>query len=310
MPSTRLLTISTLLMLIATGTARSATLTGATDGTNNPAAYYPYLVSLDPAPVTHIGSIGGAALKLLRDNYANWTFNKAGTEATGTFDVLQYSPFALANLGGADFSVLYSDGKKDQPTNLNWIQIAYAHNWDTNGHGGDVTSVDSLSRSSPFYADDTPWRLPELGTPKSTNPRYVGNDIWKNATNYPQQKLQNPAGGQSVPTGGNLLFVDEPKCTYTCVPKNDFSSLVLDLYLVTYDWNGKQGPQAGGNIKILDGMEWGVEITCAPDTKCPYAPEPATWVFLATGLAAIVTARILSDRQHRFASHLRRVFCH
>jgi hypothetical protein len=255
---------------------------GADAGTNNPAVHDPYIVSLDPVPATHINTMGGAALDLLKNSYQNWTFTNTGQQAPGTFDVLQYEPFALATFGGADFSVLYSDGKNDKPTNLDWIQIAYAHNW---GKPGDETTVDSRVAGSPFYSDYTVANLPGEATPRSTNPRYRGPDIWKNTTDYPQQHIQNPAGGGKVPVGGNLLFVDEPKCPYSCVPKNDFSSLVLDLYLVSFTSNGS----GGGTVNIYDGIEWGVEITCKESGQCPAVatPEPATHWCLGLGIVVL-----------------------
>src|SRR5947207_6175247 len=128
MCSTICVRTAVLVMLVPLGTARAAQITGLDQGTNNPAIYDPYIVSLDPVPVSHINTMGGVALKLLQDSYKNWTFTNTGQQAPGTFDVLQYEPFAMPTFGGADFSVLYSDGKNDKPTNLDWIQIAYAHN--------------------------------------------------------------------------------------------------------------------------------------------------------------------------------------
>jgi PEP-CTERM motif len=277
--------------LLFTSAVRSAAITGNDSGTNNPATHDPYIVSLDPAPVLHLNGITAAELLLLQHSFGNWTFAASGQQAPGTFDVLQYEPFALATLGGADFSVLYSDGKNDKPTNLDWIQIAYAHNW---GAAGNETTVDSLVGGSPFYSDYTPANLPNESTPVPGNPRYRGPDIWKNATDYPRQHIQNPAGGGKLPAGGNLLFVDEPKCPYSCVPNNDFSSLVLDLYLVSFTANAT----GGGTIQIFDGLEWGVEITCKEAGACASTPEPGTAAdtLLGLGLVGIGIVRRLSMR--------------
>src|SRR5262249_20131132 len=101
--------------------------------------------------------------------------------------------------------------------------------------------------------------LPNLKTPTS----FFGPSIWLDTTNYPQQKIQNPAGGGKIPAG-DLIFQDEPFVTYNQVPK-DGSSINFDLYLVTFTWNGQGGRDAGGTVTILDGMQWGVQINAVPE---------------------------------------------
>jgi hypothetical protein len=128
----------------------------------------------------------------------------------------------------------------------------------------------------PFYSDYDPDDISTGLTPTSF---YSGSGaIWLDSANYPQQNLQNPAGGGKVPTGGNLLMVDEPYATYP--NPGQTSSDTFDLYLVNFTWNGKGGDAAGGTVTFLDGMQWGL-----------YIPEPSAVTLLCAGGLALVLAR-------------------
>jgi hypothetical protein len=102
--------------------------------------------------------------------------------------------------------------------------------------------------------------------------------IWNDEKNYPQQKLQNPAGGGEIPAG-NLLMVAEPYLTYNAIKRGDYAQDIFDLLLVTFTWNGKDGDQAGGTVTILDGMRWALKI--AP------VPEPSSILVAASSLMLI-----------------------
>lgn len=221
-------------------------------------------VSVTPRPVVHLASIGAADFVLLANTFPKWTFSgqPAGTVAPGTFNVLQYDPFALTTLGGANFSVIYNDGLTPPRTDLNWIQIAHPHNW---GSFGNKPNVDSKFSNYPFYSNLTPTTLPDAKTPTSS----FGSAIWTQ-NGYPQQKIQNPAGGGKVPAG-DLIFVDNPFCSYSCIPPPDYAGDDFTLFLASFTWNGKGGANAGGTVSIYDGMEWGVLMTTS-------VPEPSTWV--------------------------------
>src|SRR4051812_45976608 len=55
-----------------------------------------FAVSVTPGPVAYLAGPSEADLKALKDEYgAKWTFNTAKAPE-GTFNILQYSPFAQA----------------------------------------------------------------------------------------------------------------------------------------------------------------------------------------------------------------------
>jgi hypothetical protein len=160
--------------------------------------------------VTHLDTVAPADLQLLKMEYPKWTFTTTAA-GTGTFNVLQYDPFALTTLGGADFTVLYDDQVATARTDYDWVQIAHPQNW---GSRDSKDFVDSRFSNFPFHSNYIPSSLPTLMTPTS----FFGPGIWLNKDGkHPQQKIQNPAGGGDVPAG-DLLFVDEPFCSYSCVP--------------------------------------------------------------------------------------------
>jgi hypothetical protein len=274
----------------------AASITGAKVG-GPPVKQPPYTVSLTPGTVQHIsasdlysnGFYGD--LNLLRGEYNNsteWLFSSAGTDAPGTFNILQYDPWIAQNYGGANFSVLYDDGDLTSHTNYNWIQIAHFHNW---GSAGSGDKVDTPFSDSPFYGSYTPKRLPDLKT--SDFPSGIGTgDIWLNKTDYPAQKIQSPAGGGKVPAG-DLIFSDQPYCPLSCSDKDGTAYAYFDLFLATFTWNGKVGSREGGNVSIMDGMRWGVEITKEPATPSDPGkiPEPSTWLMIGTGTILLLLGR-------------------
>lgn len=214
-----------------------------------------------------------------KNENANWTFNVANAAAGGTFNVLQYTPFALNTLGGADFTVLYNDGTGKARTDYDWLQFAYPSNW---GQFGSKPFIDGAFKGVPFYSNYTPLKLPTLKTPTS----YYGPSIWLNKTgDYPQQKIQNPTGGGKVPAG-DLILEDEPNVPYTSVPKNGSSSITFDDFLVTFaNFNGKAGTNSGGTVTIYDGLQWGVKVSPVS------APEPASLTLSLIGCAALMAVR-------------------
>ena len=225
-------------------------------------------VSVLPIPAKHLDSATVEELKLLGNTYKNWTFNNAAQASTGTFNILQYDPFAGNTLGGAEFSVLYDDGIAQPRTDYDWIQIAYPHNW---GQFDSKTNIDSTFNNFPFYSNYTPISLPTLMSPSS----FFGPAIWLTSKDYPQQKIQNPAGGSKVPAG-DLLFVDEPTCPYSALKPNDYCADDFHLYLATFTWNQKGGAAAGGTVTLYDGINWGVRMDAA-------VPEPAALVLALVG---------------------------
>ncbi len=271
--------VVTCLVLLIAREGQAAIIDGAKEGTGpvrSPDGKF--VVSVTPRPVTHLDTIAPADLQLLKTEYPKWTFTTTAA-GTGTFNVLQYDPFALTTLGGADFTVLYDDQVATARTDYDWVQIAHPQNW---GSRDSKDFVDSKFSNFPFYSNYIPSSLPTLMTPTS----FFGPGIWLNKDGkHPQQEIQNPAGGGDVPAG-DLLFVDEPFCSYSCVPPGGFSAIDFDLFLVTFTWNNMLGAGAAGTVTILDGMDWGVRIDPAP------VSEPASRLLLfALGLVTLTIAR-------------------
>lgn len=241
-----------------------------------------FKTALSVTPVKRIADPSVEELTLLRRLYTKWQFVD-GKDATGTFNVLQYDAFGLNQRGGAEFSVLYDDGVATSRADYSWIQLGYPKNW---GAYDDTAFSDAYYSYFPFYANYSPKNLPnpDFKTPTSF---WWENAIWLDA-NYPQQRLQNPAGdgkppGQRKLPAGDLLFVDEPLCTYTCVLGDDTSGLLFDLFLVSFTWNGLDGSTAAGTVTIHDGLRWGVEIY--------RVPEPHTIALFGLGLLALLVIR-------------------
>ena len=62
--------------------------------------------------------------------------------------------------------------------------------------------------------------------------------IWNQGPpSYPQQHIQNPAGGGNVP-GGDLLFYDEPKTALAAADIDGSAWASFALYLVNVDGSG------------------------------------------------------------------------
>ena len=269
-------------ILIAAGQVHAASITGVTTG-EGPATSpdKKFVVSLSPDRVKPQDGPTQDELTLLKSEYPKWDFKTSSSAAPGTFNILEYTAFALNTLGGAEFSVLYDDGVDPARTDYDWIQIAHPHNW---GSADSKDKVDATFSNFPFYANYTPIRLADLMTPTS----FFGPSIWLDGKNYPQQKIQNPGGGGKVPKG-DLLFEDEPFCSYTCTEKDGTASDVFDLFLVTFTWNGKGGDDAGGTVTLYDGIKWGVEITPVPG--------PSTGVLV--GMTGLIGLGVLYWRQSR-----------
>jgi len=270
----------------------AATITGIKDGNPTTATKAPYTVSLTPTPVEHLDGPTDDDLKLLRDREAarrgtgRWTFAK-GDAASGTFDILQYAAFIQGDLGGADFVALYDDGVATPRTDYSWIQIGRPEDW---GRFDNKTFVDALFPNFPFYSNDTPISLPTLLTPPPESWKNAGA-IFKDTTNYPQQRIQNPAGGGKI-KAGDLMFTDEAFCSLTCANKDGHAQIMFDLFLVEFVWNNKGSNNAGGSVTIRDGMRWGVEISCADegDGECN-VPEPPRVVLVLFAIVALAGAR-------------------
>jgi hypothetical protein len=258
--------------LVLAGKVYPAQIVGATAGDPDHVFRSPYLVTL--TPIDHLSGDPGHDLELLRMGFRNWHFD-VGTDAPGEFNVLQYSAFIAGDIGGADFTVLYDDKEAQAHTDYMWIQIARFHNWGR--FSGDGAIDDNEGRTDfPFYANLNPSNLPNAVTPAPG--RLRGPSIWnQGAPDYPRVHLQNPARAGKVPAG-DLIFEDEPRCALKCADIDGVASATFALYLVNFDWNGKNGAEAGGNITIRDGIRWGVTIT---------TPEPSEFVPLC-GLAGLL----------------------
>jgi hypothetical protein len=250
----------------------------------------PYTVSLTK-PITALAAPTAPELTLMGTTFgapkANWTF-AAAPALPGSFDVLQYSNFALSTRGGANITVEYISGAEKAP-DLCWINIDTSSNWGKGRRANGVFS-DSASPYYPFYGLITPENLPDL---KTFPGRYVGDgSIWDDDTDYPEQNLQNPEGGGKVPAG-DLLFLDEPSVPYSYATLNKPASINFDTYLVSFTYNGMTGTNAGGTVTIYGGFSWGVQIT--------NTPEPSVWIpfpLAAALLWAYARSRRLR-RQHR-----------
>jgi hypothetical protein len=296
-----------LLLLGSPAPSHAALITGITAGDPKVVTQGKYTVSLKPTPVEHLTGPTDADLALLnaregrrpgrnKRNAGTWTFEKGQAAAPGTFEVLQYAAFIDGDVGGADFVVLYNDGLEAVRTKYNWVQIARPDDW---GRFGSTTSVDATFNNYPFYGELTPPNLPGLLTPNAPgNPRNPGS-IFKDAVNFPQQKLQNPAGGGKI-KAGDLLFNDEPFCSLSCSHKDGHAEDIFDLFLAEFEWNNREANKAGGTVTLYDGIRWGVQITCDDDpddgapggVECASAPEPSTAALLIGGLVVLSFRRL------------------
>lgn len=248
--------LACLISLVPVLTARATLLIGDTEGTPD-SALSPdkkFEVSLTTIPVSNLTGPTDAEQRLLtRNGYKNWNFRYGGPPGTGTFNVLQYGAFALNTLGGANFTVLYDDEVAAPRTNYNWVQFAYPTRWGRFDSRPNVDSSPPNNKNSPFYDSLTTQNLPTATTGRISF--YVNSGaIWRDTSNYPTQNIQNPAGGGKVPAG-DLLLVDQPVCSYTCLMGGMPSMITFDTYLVTF---------ARGTVTFLDGFSWGVQIACAP----------------------------------------------
>src|SRR5262245_7688830 len=88
---------------------QAATLTGNING-GDPVGQGNYTVFDTPRPVQHISANDLASdfnfrfdYLLIAAMYPDWVVSM-GTDASGTFNVLQYSPFIVNNVGGTNFS--------------------------------------------------------------------------------------------------------------------------------------------------------------------------------------------------------------
>ena len=146
----------------------------------------------------------------------------------------------------------------------------------------------------PFY-----YAPSKIGTLKISSFASAGQtgSIWEDKINYPDEAIQNPAGGGKVPAG-DLLFNDQPACNLTCADADGKAYAYFDLFLVQFTWNGQLDKQAAGTATLLDGIRWGVEITKDPQQpdNPGSIPEPSTYLLIGSGL--IVVARLRASRQY------------
>ncbi len=279
-----------------------ATITGAKVG-GPPVKKPPYTVSVTPPVVEHIPSDSSILyddLGILRSEYdanTEWLFSPFGSDAPGTFNVLQYNPWIVGDRGGGNFSALYDDGSGTVRTDYSWVSIERYHNWGPE-RSGSGERVDNKSSNMPFYANYIPSKLPNLTTSKG---KAGSGEVWLNKTDYPEQKIQNPTGGGKVPPG-DLIFSDQPFCPLSCADADRHAYAYFDTFLVQFTWNGLFGKQAGGQVDLLDGMRWGVEITKDPDLPIDpgKTPEPSTAMIMSVGLAFLVVGTL--RRRTRSAS--------
>ena len=96
-------------------------------------------------------------LTLLSSNFPNWTFNPAGNDLAGSFEVQIYDAVGTPNQVGAQFRLQYIPGIND-PTpngnNLHWIQRVFDNHNITNNpsHGNSENVIDIGSGvTNPFY---------------------------------------------------------------------------------------------------------------------------------------------------------------
>lgn len=277
------------ILVSCTSSLQASTIIGQTTGTPPCIPGGLYTVCLTPPTVEHLSSSSNNVygdLSTLRNRYndsTEWQFAPGGPDSSGTFNVLQYSPFIADGEGGANFSVVYDDGVAAPADNYEWIQIAFFHNW---GDVPDGTAVDTKRNFTPFYGDFTPWLLPKITTDDLTPFITDSGAIWQQGSpDYPATKFQDPVAQGKVP-GGDLLFVDQPVCPLSCADKDGTAYVYFDLFLVNYTWNGQMGAKAGGQVDILDGLRWGVEISKAPATfdNPGNTPEPASCATIGSGL--------------------------
>jgi hypothetical protein len=129
------------------------------------------MTRLNPTAVQSI-TLGGTPLfrELLESKFSNWTFNRAGNDLAGSFEIQIYDAVGAFNVVGAHLRLQYIPGINpgiNNPTpngnNLHWIQRVFDdHNITNNsGHGNPENIIDIGSGvTNPFYdtafsADET-----------------------------------------------------------------------------------------------------------------------------------------------------------
>jgi|GEM_PF-4879744 len=133
-------------------------------------------------PISVTGLVRGGTAGFLTDvktdytGYAykgsTWTFNAAGADLTGTFDIEKYDILGpLNNTLGTEFQLKYTPGKGDPiadpdraKNTVHWIQrVIDNHNITTNpGHGNAEDIVDiGKTQVTPYY-DDPTFSLPPV----------------------------------------------------------------------------------------------------------------------------------------------------
>lgn len=201
--------------------------------------------------------------RYLRHDYPKWTFRQGGKKS-GEFRILQYEPFINANLRGVELSLMFDDGVPTAPNPYNWIQVVWTTKENTKKA---VCKIDSKRSNFPFYGYYNPvdigngWGF----TPIPRDVEMYGPSIWLNEADYPQQPLRSPTGKRE-PDGpvinkdlvGDLIFHDEP------YHQGNYNVTVLfELYLVSFNWNGRDLGQAAGTVFIHGGIQWGYDVRLA-----------------------------------------------
>jgi hypothetical protein len=230
---------------------------------NNPAAanHIPAALGADgdssvlrPDPVRYLAAGGPEAAELFAvltldfPAATGWTFMQGGA-LSGTLNVDQYIARVPAEHRlGAGFEARYTRAATDPPVeNLRWIQLV------------------NTTRDGPrAFVDPLP-NDPEPGNPPFF---YTEDQNFNRSSN----RLPSPFGNY------DLLFSDFP--AQDCRDHPDFWTLRFATFLVTYT------PTPGGvpgMVTIHDGVEWGYDATCVPETR--------TAVYVVIALLVIALAR-------------------